>query len=148
MKKNIIFYVIIGVIVVFGVALDMITKHITMGVNTPIIEGIVSANELTALTDKDSLNKGCIKIENLVLNGAEKKYSEMLGKRVEAYYKNDKASNEKTVVCIFESKKNQEFTINGDKIIGFDVRSGEFRYKNEKETDVVRRRHCHRCRAG
>ena len=31
------------------------------------IEGIVSANELTALTDKDSLNKGCIKIENLVL---------------------------------------------------------------------------------
>lgn len=43
MKKNIIFYVIIAVIVVLGIALDMITKHITMGVNTPIIEGIVSA---------------------------------------------------------------------------------------------------------
>ena len=43
MKKNIIFYVIIGIIVIAGVALDMITKHITMGVNTPIINGVVSA---------------------------------------------------------------------------------------------------------
>ena len=43
MKKNIIFYIIIVSIVAVGVGIDMITKHITMGVNQPLIDGMVSA---------------------------------------------------------------------------------------------------------
>ena len=43
MKKNTIFYIIIVAIVVVGIVLDMITKHITMGANQSIIDGVVSA---------------------------------------------------------------------------------------------------------
>ena len=43
MKKNILFYIIIVSIVAVGVGIDMITKHITMGVNQPLIDGVVSA---------------------------------------------------------------------------------------------------------
>lgn len=43
MKKNILFYIIIVSIVAVGVGIDMITKHITMGVNQPLIAGVVSA---------------------------------------------------------------------------------------------------------
>lgn len=78
-------------------------------------EGILNGTKDTELYGKSSLTSG-----EILIDGTEYKYdgnaSELLGKEIEAYYKDEKSDGEKRIIYIAETDRNRVITCDAEDI--------------------------------